>query len=105
MSWAVLIQTLLAFFGPFLKDLLNNLLKKPATMPAGAIPVTAESSVQKVFDALRAQTYVWQFGARSRIALGRRIALKHANQLVHSARTGAPLPPMDADDLDALADV
>lgn len=93
MNWAALIELLVKFFGPAIRDWLLSLFAgtRMAGTPNGWAP---RDGIAQLFAGLRGQTWVWQLGARGRLRVLERIATAHASELYVALRTGAGVPHM-----------
>ena len=92
-SWAAIIALLLEFFGPALKKWLDDLFNRFA-MPGNPRDIDPSPGMRALFQKARAETWWFQFGARAKLAICERIAVKRAPEFWSACKDGLAAPRM-----------
>lgn len=102
-NWASIVALLLPFLGKLLEKFIGDLLKqaKPDGTPDG---LDAPAGMARLFQAARAETWMFQFAKRRALTVAERVCTKHARAFWHAARTGAPAPTPTALERNELDD-
>lgn len=102
MAWGAFILGLLQFFGPFLKELLEDLFTKAEPkLTLEARPVETRAAIKVAFAAARKQLWPWQLFKHRQLNKCEEIALRrHAELTAHmTGATAARITDAEAEEI------
>ncbi len=96
MTWAALIQAIVAFLAPVIQEWLKHLLERLEPRPVEYLVPDDAALVATVFAEARRQVPWYSFGRRAVLRAAERVCKRRAGELVLAAAGAAPVPQMTA---------